>query len=199
VTFPTFSTGLITADGATYSGSRQTSAAAQIMPGTSYVVNYAYLLPSTLDVNRLALTVTDSSSGVSVANVAVSPQPDPGGKDLQMYPYTVTLNSTTLQWTYSNGTYTYKMSLDAKLERQAQVIVDANTASLEFDLVDGLGRTIATQTTPFTGTGKLVDGLQTITFGGFTSISDPLSLQVYETFTTADGTVKRLLKQITNP
>jgi hypothetical protein len=199
VAFPTFATGLIAEGGASYSGSRQSAVEANIMPGTSYTVNYSYLIPSTLNTDRLALTIADSSSGVTVGNFAVSPQSVDGGKVLQMYPYQVTLNSTTLQWSYSNGTYTYKLSVDAKLERQPQVVVDTNTAGLEFDLVDGLGRTLATQTTPFTGTNKLIDGLQTLNFGGFSEVSDPLSLRVYETFTTADGTVKRLLKTIVNP
>jgi hypothetical protein len=200
VTFPAISTGLVTADGSSYAGSRQTSVAATIMPGTSYTVNYAYLIPSSLNTDRLALTVSDSNSGAEAANVAVSPQSNPDGNELQTYPYKVTLNNTALQWTYASSTYTYKLSLDTKLERQTQVVVDANSSSLEFDLVDALGRTLATQTTPFTGTNKLVDGLQTLNFGGFTSVSEPLSIRIYETFTTSDGTVvKRLLKQVDNP
>jgi hypothetical protein len=199
VAFPTFATGLIAEGGASYNGTRQSAVEAQIMPGTSYTMNYAYLVPSTLNTSHLALTVSDSDSGATAANVAVIPQSFDGGKVLQMYPYLVTLNATTLQWTYSNGTFTYKLSVDAKLERQPQVIVDANTASLEFDLVDGLGRTLATQATPFTGTNKLIDGVQTLAFGGFSDVSEPLSLRVYETFATADGTVKRLLKTIVDP
>jgi hypothetical protein len=200
VALPNFSTGLVTKDGASYAGSRQSAAAQQVMPGTSYVIDYSFLIPSTLDTNQLALTVSDGRSGVSAANVAVSPQAvGDDGNVLKVYPFTVTVNNTALQWTYSGGTFTYKLSLDLKLDRQAQVIVDGNSSSLEFDLVDGLGRTLASQALPFTGTNKLIDGLQTLNFGGYKDITDPLSVRIYETFTTADGTVKRLLKEIKNP
>jgi hypothetical protein len=200
VELPNFAADLVAKDGATYTGSRQSAAAQQVMPGTSYVVDYSFLIPSTLDASELALTVADGRSGAKAANVAVSPQSiGVDGNVLKVYPFTVTLNSTALQWTYSSGTFTYKLSLDLKLERQAQVIVDGNSSSLEFDLVDGLGRTLASQALPFTGTNKLIDGLQSVSFGGFKDVSEPLSVRVYETFTTGDGTVKRLLKDIQNP
>jgi hypothetical protein len=196
---PSFTTSLVADSGAAYGGTRQTSAAQQIMPGTSYVVNYSFLLPAGIHTDRLALTVADSRSAVSAVTLAVSPQTADDGNVMQVYPFTVTLNNEELQWTYASGTFTYKLSLDLKLERQTQVIVDANSPSLEFDLVDNLGRTLAEQALPFTGTNKLINGLQSVSFGGFKDVSDPLSVRIYETFATPDGTVKRLLKTIANP
>ncbi|KIL36506.1 hypothetical protein SD70_31555 [Gordoniibacillus kamchatkensis] len=199
VSLPSLTTGLVTDSGASYPGSRQTSASQQLMPGASYTLSYSYLLPAGVNTDRMALTVADSRSAVSEATVAVSPQPADDGNVLHVYPYTVTMNNEMLQWSYSGGTFTYKLTLDLKLERQTQVIVDGNTPSLEFDLVDGLGRTLASQTLPFTGTNQLTGGLQTVDIGSFKDVSDPLSLRVYETFPTPDGTAKRLLRTVNNP
>lgn len=198
---PSFNTGLVSDGGAIYTGSRQSSAAQQISPNTSYVVSYSYLLPDNVSSDNLALNVSGSKGAVSIGTFKAVPQSIELGREFQLYPYHVTLNSTTLQWSYSSGKYNLQLSLDATVKRTDQVLIDSNFSPLGLELVDPLGRVVTTASVPFTGEQRLVSGTQIIKFGSLTSdeFNSGLTLRLFETVTTPYGTAKRIIKEIPNP
>ncbi|MFC0210998.1 hypothetical protein ACFFK0_00815 [Paenibacillus chartarius] len=200
IAMPSFQSVLTTSSGVDYAGTRQAAVVSTLMPGMSYVVQYAFTLPGTAPTEKLAMTIQGGSSAVAAANIALVPpkvdtNPLNDNMLLELYPFKVTLNKLEPTWTYNNGTFTYKLGVDAKVEKEdPNVAVDTNFSSLQFDLVDALGRVQATTTLPFTGANKIANGLQHVSWGSLTEINDPLSIYIYEVFTTPTGQAKRLLK-----
>ncbi|MFC5450745.1 hypothetical protein [Paenibacillus aestuarii] len=194
---------LIDSRGNSYTGIRQTNAATQISPGSSYVVSYSYLLPnqSESDDEAFALNVYDDKSvsegKVSIGTYQVALQPEDEGDTLQLYPFSIKVNSSSISWLYNNGTYSYQLNLDLDVTHEDQVIIDSTFSTIEFDMVDSLGRIVGTQTSSMLGTGKLTSGKQKIVVTGLKDeqVDSGVKVNMYEVIQTPNGTAKRLLKQ----
>ncbi|OCT16001.1 hypothetical protein A8709_10305 [Paenibacillus pectinilyticus] len=194
---------LIDGNGNAYTGTRQTAAATQITPGSSYVVSYSYLLPNkevTSD-NTFALNVYDDKSvsegNVSIGTYKVALQDEDAGDTISIYPFSLKINDSTLSWSYGSGTYTYNLSLDMDITHEDQVIIDSNFSKIEFEMVDSTGRILGSQDEALTGAGKLTSGSQKISIAGVKNqqIDSGVVVNMYEVINTPNGTAKRLLKQ----
>ncbi|SFM19433.1 hypothetical protein SAMN03159341_1205 [Paenibacillus sp. 1_12] len=202
ITLPTLGTELINGQGLAFAGVRQSTAASQIMPNTSYVVSYSYMLPTTEMGSQLALNVFDPKSSaankLSVGTYQVAVQNESIDKTISFYPFELSFDAYAITTLYSSNAYNYVLKMDLTVTRQEQVIIDPNFSQLEFELVDGLGRSLGSQTASFTGTQKLITGNQKITFSSIKTeqFENGLTVNVYETISTPNGPAKRLVKQL---
>ncbi|MBP1157387.1 MULTISPECIES: hypothetical protein [unclassified Paenibacillus] len=202
IALPELQNELIDSQGKSYTGSRQSSVPELIMPGTSYVISYSYLLPSSLEEDRFALNVYDdqavSQGKVSLGAYQVGIQEESDSDTISFYPFLVQFKDFALGWSYSSGSYTYYLNLTMAIDRPDPVIVDSNFSRVQFELVDALDRIIGMKTMTFTGTDKLINGKQKITFSGLSDEqgSSGNRVKIYEIVETANGTAKRLVKEL---
>lgn len=203
IALPELQNELIDSKGNTYTGSRQSTVATQITPGSSYVVSYSYLLPNKTqsDDETFALNVYDDKSvsegNVSVGTYRVALQKETESDTLALYPFSLKVNDSSISWLYSSGTYSYQLNLDLDIAHEDQVIIDSNFSKIEFDMVDSLGRIVGTQTATLTGTGKLTSGKQKVVVTGLKNeqVDSGVVVNMYEVIETPNGTAKRLIKQ----
>jgi len=201
---PDLQTELLDSHGNAFTGTRQTAAAAQVGPGASYVVAYTYLLPDDEQDDELVLNLFDDqavsadSLSFGAYRVALQPEMEASGDTVSLYPFAITFLDSSVGWTYSNGTYAYRINLDLDIRHEDQVIVDSHFSQAEFDLVDAYGRVLGSQTASFTGAGKLVSGRQTIAISGIKSeqMESGVTVRMYEVIDTPNGSVKRLVQQL---
>ncbi|WP_079912975.1 hypothetical protein [Paenibacillus sp. 32352] len=205
---PVFQTKLITENGQTYSGSRQSTTTQEIMPNTSYVISYSYIMPSELKDQNFILKIVDTKTAAPVSTTLgayrLALQPNSLNEEmLTFYPFKVKVNLWQLSAKAnlssaaapSPTTYSYKLKLDLDIERQEQVIVDQNFSRMSLELVDPTGRLLSVKTLSFTGVNRLVSGKQFIQFDNLKTDEQeyPLTVNVYETITTPTGEAKRLV------
>lgn len=210
VPVPAFQTELLSADGYTYSGYRQTNAPEQLMPNLSHVVGYSFVVPAAETGEHLTLKLLDTTtvspykSTISALNVAVQ---NPDQETVwSFYPFEVKLNdwsaSSTTNYTGSALTpiqYSYKLKLDLDVKQVEDVVVDDTFSKMLVAIEDSLGRELGEETLSFTGSSdgnrKLVSGLTTVEFDDLSTDDHeyPLTFKVYETIETSNGTAKRLL------
>ena len=192
---PNLATELSSGAGYTYVGTRQTLAVKQLLPNTSYVVSYSYMLSSSDPGEKLALGVYDADH-LSLGAFKVALQQEPDNGPFSFYPFNVTFNDYAASWTYNSGGFVYRLRLNLALDRTDTVVVDSSFSKMTFDLVDPFGEVLSTTSMPFSGSGKLIDGEQIVTFSSIKGdqVQSGLSVRVYEEITTADGPVKRLIK-----
>ncbi|OXM84224.1 hypothetical protein [Paenibacillus rigui] len=202
LTIPDIGTELVNDSGMSFTGVKQSSTVTTIMPNTSYVVSYSYQVPTdTKNWQNLALNIIDPKTAapnkLSIGTFQVAVQNEAIDNIISFYPFQVTFNSYAIQSMYSSG-YIYQLSLDLTIEHKDTVIIDQNFSKMEFELVDGLGRTIGSKSLTFTGTDKLITGNQKITFSDIKTeqFDNNLVINVYETIETPYGTAKRLVKQL---
>ncbi|MFD0694636.1 hypothetical protein ACFQZT_11080 [Paenibacillus sp. GCM10027628] len=203
IALPELQNELIDSSGNSYTGTRQSSVATQITPGSSYVVSYSYLLPNKAEAadETFALNVFDDKSvsegKVSIGTYQVALQKEDDSDTLALYPFSIKVNSDSISWLYNNGTYSYQLNLDLDVTHEDQVIIDSNFSKIEFDMVDSLGRIVGTQSASLTGTGKLISGKQKIVVTGLKDeqVDSGVKVNMYEVIETPNGTAKRLLKQ----
>lgn len=194
---------LIDGKGNAYTGSRQSGAATQLTPGSSYVVSYSYLLPNqtAAEEEAFALNVYDDKSvsegNVSVGTFKVALQEEDAGDTIAIYPFSVKINDSTVSWNYSGGSYSYILRLDMDISHEDQVIIDSNFSKIQFELMDSFGRILGTQDAALTGTNKLTSGSQKISISGvkIDQMDSGTVVNMYEVINTPNGTAKRLLKQ----
>lgn len=202
IALPKLQNELIDKQGKSYTGSRQSSVPELIMPGTSYVISYSYLLPNSVEDKTFALNVYDDQSvsqgKVSLGAYQVGIQEESDSDTISFYPFLVQFQNYTLGWSYSSGSYTYTLNLSMAIEHPDPVIVDSNFSKMQFDLVDGMDRVVGTQTMTFTGTDRLINGKQKISFTGLKDEqgTNGIRVKIYEVIETANGTAKRLVKEL---
>jgi hypothetical protein len=205
VTLPAFQTELLGSDGASYSGSRQTAAAAQLMPHLGYVVSYSFMVPASEKGEHLGMKLLDSQTtapySTTIAGFQTAVQAETDSSLMAFYPFNVQLNDWTMA-AYTNAglpiTYSYKLKLNLTVDRVEDVVVDANFSKFKIELVDGLGRTLGSQSVPFSGTDMLISGEQTININNIKTEQQeyPLTIKLYETIETPNGEAKRLVKTL---
>ncbi|WP_248930024.1 hypothetical protein [Paenibacillus hamazuiensis] len=207
VPLPNFQAELVGSDGSVYAGSRQTTTATNLMPNLGYVMNYSFMVPDTENGQQLAIRLLDNvttapySSAIAAVQTAV--QQDTDSDIMSFYPFTVKLNDWQLS-AFTNGgvgqglTYSYKMKLDLTVSQEDNVVVDQNFSKFKIELVDGLGRTLGSETVPFVGANKLISGEQTVQIGNLKTeqLEYPLTINLYESIDTPNGEVKRLVKTL---
>ncbi|NHN29791.1 hypothetical protein [Paenibacillus agricola] len=206
VTLPEFQTELIGSDGASYSGTRQSAVAAELMPHLGYVVSYSYMVPASEKGDSLGMKLLDSKTtapySTTIGGFQTAVQAVVEDSELMsFYPFDVKLNDWTMS-AYTNAgipvTYSYKLKLNLTVERVEDVVVDANFSKFTIELVDGLGRTLGSQSVPFSGNDMLISGEQTIQINNIKTEQQeyPLTIKLYETITTPNGEAKRLVKTL---
>lgn len=199
---PVFQTDLVGSDGNEYSGSRQSAAAANVLPNAAITVNYAFPVPLSETGTGLALKIQDATtaapfkSTIAAYSVALQ-QPASSENEFSVYPFRVKINSWTVGVMFNQNAklaYTYKGKFHLDLQREDQVQVDGSFPHLLFELYDSSDRLIGTAKGSFLGTNRLVTGENNITFDATTEqFEHTLTVQLYEVFTTANGESKRLL------
>ncbi|MCU6796971.1 hypothetical protein OB236_33070 [Paenibacillus sp. WQ 127069] len=206
VTLPAFQTELVGSDGSSYAGSRQTATAANLMPNLSYVVSYSFMVPASEKGEQLGIKLLDNLTSAPYSTTIAGFQTavqidDVDSSVMAFYPFNVTLNDWTMS-AYTNAglpvTYSYKMKMNLTVDRVEDVVVDDNFPKFTIELVDGLGRTLGSQSVPFTGTDMLISGEQTIQISNIKSEQQeyPLTIKLYETIETPNGVAKRLVKTL---
>ncbi|NOV01088.1 hypothetical protein [Paenibacillus planticolens] len=211
---PVFQTLLSSPTGFDYTGDRQNNVQMSIAPGTSTVVSYAFVLPvaETSDtftmklqneVRGQAVGETKPAFKSTIASYQVTVQGNEDRKQISLYPYKINIKDYTLTGIVSPGqtiaiNYTYKLQLYMDLIRDPQVLVDKNFSKLKFELVDSAGSILGSQSFPFTGTDRLVNGKQTLTFSNLTTdqIQSNVMVNVYEALNTPAGEVDRLITEL---
>lgn len=206
---PAIANELIGQSGSSYPGTRQSTSVQSILPGTSFITAYSYVLPDSETASNFVLNVYDSATGagdkLSLGSFRVQLQTDPEDTSypytMSLYPYRLSiLDPYYLTWSYdiSSGAYTGQVKIDVASTRVDNVGVDSGFTGVEFDLVNQItGKTLGTASCAFAGTSKLKDGQLTLKYSGVDSDQIGLNaLRVYETSPTPNGTVKRLLKEI---
>jgi hypothetical protein len=199
---PVFQTDLASKDGYTYSGSRQSATALNIVPNASYVVSYSFGLPASETGEGLKLSLYDKqktgdySFNSILASYQVSAQSDYDDKLLKVYPFDVKVDNWTISAQYSPMTnYSYKLKLFLGLTQDKQVLADANSNKLEFDVFDSVDNMIGSTIRGFNGNNHLQSGENNINLIATSEqLAFPVHIKVYEVFTNENGeTAKRLL------
>ncbi|MEC0227740.1 hypothetical protein [Paenibacillus alba] len=211
---PAFQTMLSSSTGFDYTGSRQSNVQKSISPGTSTVVSYTFVLPvaETSDtftmkvqnvINAGASGETTPTFKSTIASYQVTAQGQDDRHKISLFPYTVNIKDYYLGQIVSPGqtiaiNYTYKLQLFMDLIRDPKVLVDNNFSKLKFELVDSSGSILGSKSFPFTGTDRLVNGKQTLTFSNLTSdqIQSNVIVRVYESLTTPSGEMDRLIAEL---
>ncbi|MEW9700418.1 hypothetical protein [Paenibacillus sp. SI8] len=211
---PEFLTELSSPSGYDYAGTRQSETQKSIAPGTSMVVSYAYVLPLSENGDTFTMNMQHKLSGAAngdsapiyksaIASYQVTAQGDEDRHKISLYPYTVNVKDYFLSQITTPDqmlamSYSYKLQLFMDLTRDPQVLVDNNFAKLKFELVDPSGSILGSKSFPFTGTERLVNGKQTLTFNHLTTdqIQNNVSVKVYETILTPAGEVNRLITEL---
>lgn len=213
IAIPAFQTELVGKNGFSYIGARQSAVAQLVMPGTSHIVSYAFLLPQTdTSGTGYTLKILDPQSAaplaVTVARLQVDAKPpitDFNGQDLSQlafYPYTINIHDWNLSFftnlnsvSFAPVTHSYKLRLDLDVTHKPNVIVDKNFSKIEFELLDSNGKQLSSRSIPFTGVDSLIDGVQTVYFDQLRINEQefPLTVKIYETIETAGGPAKRLV------
>jgi hypothetical protein len=199
LTLPDFQTDLINKQGYTYTGVRQTQTAQTILPNTSNVVSYSFLVPTGETDDQFAMNLYDDTRK-SIGAFKVELQKEAADGPISFYPFQVEVKDYSLSATYSSSSYAYKLTMFMDVNRQEEVVVDPNFSKLTFDLSDALGHVLATQTLTFTGSQKLVSGKQTIAFSSVKvdQLESGITIRMYEQIDTPNGVTKRLVKVLNN-
>ncbi|PYI51377.1 hypothetical protein [Paenibacillus flagellatus] len=203
VSLPLPDLGLALADdsGRVYSGTVQSGAVETLASGSSYMRTYSFMMPEADESGRYELRFYDGS------DASVSPPPlgsvrlafgdDDSSDDVwNVYPYRIELRDSDLMLNGTLGTtFAYALTFNVRLERKEPVVSDATVSKLRFDLVDPFGLVIASQSLPFQGATKLLDGGNSVTFSNLKvdQFSSTNRVLVYETVETPNGTVSRKL------
>ncbi|MEI7026115.1 hypothetical protein WBG83_10490 [Paenibacillus sp. y28] len=203
---PGFQAEIVTEGGFSYMGSRQLTAAQTLLPNLGYIISYSFNLPNSESGSKLAINLLDNQIAapynLPIASYRTKAQPEAEEGPLYFYPFEVKLNDWYLGYStlFGSGglTYTYKLQLNLDIARQDNIVVDENFSKMKIELVNKLGKTIAAQSLPFTGTDRLISGDQVITFSGLKtdSYEFPLSIRFYESIATPFGEAKRLVRTL---
>ncbi|MGF9715015.1 hypothetical protein EXW96_12655 [Paenibacillus sp. JMULE4] len=201
IAVPNFQSEIMSADGYQYSGSKQSISTPSVLPNSSITVSFQYTVPFSETGKGLALRVLDAKTAApyktTIATYNVTLQPENEQNQFSVYPFDVKVSSWNISALYNSTTLThsYKAKFFFDIERQQQVQIDPSFSHLQFELYDNLDRLLGTATAPFIGSNRIVNGENNFTFSGNSEqFGYPLSVRIYEVFTTETGAEgKRLL------
>ncbi len=199
---PAFATDLVSSDGYEYNGSRQNITTPNVLPNSSLTVNYFYTIPVSETGKGLSLKIQDTKTAApyktTIGAYSIALQTDESKDTLVLYPFEIKVNDWQIGTSFNAmgaKNYQYKAKFVMEVNRHDQVQVDPSFSGLLFELYDSADRLIGTGNGAFVGANRLATGENNITFDGSTEQFDhPLTVRIYEQFTTADGQKsKRLL------
>ncbi|OPH57197.1 hypothetical protein BC351_25350 [Paenibacillus ferrarius] len=200
---PNFQSELVSSQGVTYQGARQSNVTTMLNPGLSYVVSYAYVVPQTEAGTSFSMKLLDAAAAApyttTIAALQTDVQKEGTDSTISLYPFDLVFKDVTVSTqTTPQLTYSYKFRLDLGITQKENVVVDNNFSKLRFEIVDSAGRVVGSKDAAFTGANKLISGVQTIDASNITTdqVSYPYTVNVYETIETPNGTSKRLVKVI---
>ncbi|MDF2722601.1 MAG: hypothetical protein K0Q59_2276 [Paenibacillus sp.] len=198
VATPDLALELVDAGGQIFTGVKQATAVTQLATTSNYLISYSFLMPSIDDNGPMLLRVYNSKTAgkVPLESVKVALQQEDTTDDVwDLFPYQVSVNNTMLTHSVLSTTFSYTLKLDVQLQRQQQIVADANLSKILFELVDSNGQVMSTQTMPLLGTTRLVNGSNDFTFSNLkvNQYNSTNYINIYETVETPNGTVKRLL------
>lgn len=192
---------LVDTAGRVYSGTRQATAAAQLATNSSYLISYSFLMSSVEESNGPYLLRVYNGKDVGkvplgAVKVAFQ-QEDVTDNVWDVFPYQITLRNSILMHSVLSTTFSYTLRMDLQLQRQEQIVADANLSKLTFELVDSTKQVIATQTISFLGTTRLLNGINDFTFTNLklNQFNSTNYINAYEVIETPNGTVKRKLAE----
>lgn len=209
VAVPALQTDLIGAFGGVYTGTPQQATNQEIMPSTSYIASYAYILPDKEEGIGYQINIVDdktlSNERLTLGAYRVALQETVFDRyvpyTLSYYPYQVDVTSSDIIWNYISSsdkyTGTLKLVLEATIGEKA--IVEASQSSLLFELInEENGQTVSSASVSMGGAEKLQTGRLALTLEGIPAdvITQVNILRIYEVLETPNGTVKHLLKQM---
>jgi hypothetical protein len=206
LSLPLFQAELVSSDGYSYPGIRQTVSTNQVLPDSAFVVNYSFTLPQSEKEDSLVLKIQDVKTTApyksTIASYGVTLQEGTSDKEFSLYPFKVKLNSYTtssyFNWT-GNNEYSYRLRLYLDIKRDPAVQMDSNFSALLFEAYDSLNRPIASTEANLIGMKKLVSGENNIIMTGTTDQMEyKLTVKIYEVINTPNGVSKRLLGILDN-
>ncbi|PYI55492.1 hypothetical protein [Paenibacillus flagellatus] len=185
--------------GRVYTGTRQTNVIAQLASNSSYMVTYSFAM-SDADLDKpFTLRVYKGKETIPLGAVKVGVEQENDRDDVwDVYPYKIRVKESDLLNGVLNTTFSYTMTLNVDLQRKALIISDSSVSKLQFDIVDPLGLVLSSQTLPFLGATRLLNGENFLTFGNLkvNQFSTHNYAVVYEVVDTPNGVVKRKLGEI---
>ncbi|MDQ1913050.1 hypothetical protein RAC89_21880 [Paenibacillus sp. GD4] len=198
---PVFQTELISADGYIYSGNRQSITTQRVLPNSSLVLNYSYVLPNSETGEGLALKVVDTISAAPyktpLATYGMTLQPQGEGETFTVFPFEAKVKYWTIAVNWGQATnykFTYKARFDLELKRQEMVQLDNSFSRIQLDLLAENDRLIGSTQVGLVGPNHLVSGENNILFSSSSEqLERPLTIKMYEVFTTPAGESKRLI------
>ncbi|MCZ8511981.1 hypothetical protein O9H85_05990 [Paenibacillus filicis] len=205
VPVPQVAADLVSGTGFTYAGSRQAAAAQVIVPGTSYVVNYSFVLPLGDKGEGYTFKLSDDKTAApyksTVAQVKLNAQKaEAGSSQFLFYPFQIDLHSWSLTYMVTNAggsqyNYKYKLKWDLDVKSADQVITDSSASKLLLELYTKDGRKIASQTLSVNGDGGVTNGEHTVYFTDTPTdqYEYPITLNIYETIDTPAGQARQLV------
>lgn len=199
---PVFQLDLLSSDGYEYSGQRQSMSTASILPNSGVVVNYSITVPKSETGKGLAFKIQDTKTAApyksTIASYRAELQEQKKGDSFSVYPFNIKVRNWDVSYMFNamNQTYSYKGKFFLDIEREEQIQVDQNFSKLQFEIYDKGGRLLATSVNPLIGAGRMVSGENNIVFNGTSEQFDsPITIKIFEVFTTDNGEAKRLLTE----
>lgn len=209
VAVPALQTDLIGAFGGVYPGTSQQSTIQQIMPSTSYIVSYSYVLPDKEEGIGFQINIVDdktlTNERLMLGAYRVALQDTTYDRyvpyTLSFYPYQVDVTFSDIIWSYiiSSNTYTGTLKLTLEASMPEKAAVEASQSSLYFELVnEENGQTVSSASVSMGGAQKLQTGRLAVTFEGIPAevLTQVNIMRIYEVLETPSGTVKHLLKEM---
>ena len=198
VPVPQIAAELMSDDGLTYAGNRQSTAIQVVVPNTTYILNYSFVLPLSDAASAYTLRLNDDKTAPPYKSVIAQfrvpvTKSEAGTNKLAFYPYEVNITDWNLSYLFSFDRYRLKMNWDVKsIDR---VIADNNFSKLLLELEAAYGRKIASQTLSLSGENKITSGEQVISFIETQNdqLEFPLTLKIYEVIDTPNGQARQLL------
>lgn len=198
---PVFQTDLVSSDGYTYTGNRQDVTTQRILPNSGLVINYSYTLPASETGDGLVIRVNDTQKAApyksTIAAYGINLQKSDTNEQFSIYPFDAKVGYWTITPLFNrkgDNSYSYKARFDLELKRAEQVQVDTSFSKLQFELYNSTNNLIGTTAVSFIGANRLVSGENNIMFEATSEqMERPLSIKLYEVFTTPAGEAKRLI------
>jgi hypothetical protein len=198
---PVFQTDLISSDGYTYTGNRQNITTQRILPNSGLVINYSYTLPASETGQGLVIRVNDTQKAApyksTIAAYGINLQQMDTNEKFNVYPFEAKVGYWTITPLFNrkgDNTYSYKARFDLELKRAEQIQVDPSFSKLQFEIYNSTNNLIGTTPVSFIGANRLVSGENNVIFEATSEqLERPLSIKLYEVFTTPAGDAKRLL------
>ncbi|TMV46834.1 hypothetical protein FE783_24655 [Paenibacillus mesophilus] len=196
---PGLSLDIVRENGLVYTGTRQANVISQLATNSSYMVSYSFIIPEAEEGQTVALRLYNGTDSIPLNSVRLGIEPENTADDVwDAYPYKITVNSGDLLVGQLGTTFSYTLNFNVALERRDQIVTDASVSKLQFEIEDSSGLVLSTQTLPFQGTTKLLEGDNSITFTNLklNQFNSTNYVNVYEVVDTPNGIVKRKLGEI---